>query len=163
MAIAFSVDEIFEMAEQIERNGAKFYREAARRASDEALQKIFIDLAAMEDGHLKIFQEMRKRLGVAEKEPMTFDPDNEGVLFLQAMADSHGTEGKKGHTGKLTGNESMREIFEIAVAAEKDSIIFYTAIKGLVDTKDSKGHVEAIIDEELGHLAVLKVQMAGLK
>jgi hypothetical protein len=28
MSITFNVDEIFEMAEEIERNGAKFYREA---------------------------------------------------------------------------------------------------------------------------------------
>ncbi len=31
MAISFNLDEIFEMAEQIEKNGANFYREAARK------------------------------------------------------------------------------------------------------------------------------------
>jgi len=162
MAISFNLDEIFEMAEQIERNAAKFYRDAAKRASDGSVQKMFIDLAAMEDGHLKIFQDMRKQLGPEEKEQSTFDPDSEAVLFLQAMADSHGTEGKKERSVKFTGSESMQEILKIAVAAEKDSVVFYTAIKELVDVGAGTDKVEAIISEELGHLAVLKQQLVKL-
>ena len=161
MAINFSVDEIFEMAEQIERNGAKFYREAAGKTSDKAVQKMFVELAAMEDGHFRIFQDMRKQLDADEKEPTTFDPDNEAALYLQTMADSHGTEGRKDLTTKLTGKESAREIFEIAINAERNSIVFYTALKGLVSAA-GKDKVEAIITEEVGHLAILKIQLARL-
>jgi rubrerythrin len=162
MDITFSADEIFEMAEQIERNAAGFYRDAARKAFDKKVQKLFSDLSAMEDGHCKIFQEMRKELGPEEKEHLTFDPDNQAILYLQAMADSHGTEGKKSRTDKMTGNESAKEIFEIAIAAEKDSVVFYTAIKELVDAGTGRDKVDAVISEELGHLAVLKTQLAGL-
>jgi rubrerythrin len=161
MPINFNVDEIFEMAEQIERNGAKFYREAAGKTSDKAIQKMFVDLAAMEDGHLQIFQEMRKQLAAGEKEPMTFDPDNEAAIYLQTMADSHGTEGRKNLTTKLTGKETTREIFEIAINAERNSIVFYTGLKGLVSAA-AKDKVEAIITEEFGHLAVLKLQLIKL-
>jgi rubrerythrin len=156
------MDEIFEMAEQIERNAAKFYQDAAQMASNEATKKTFRDLSTMEDGHLKIFQEMRKHLGPEEKEQTTFDPDNEAVAFLQAMAGSHGSEGKKGRTEKLTGKESIREIFEIAVNAEKDSVVFYTAIKEMVAPGSGKDRVETIINEELGHLTVLKLELARL-
>jgi len=163
MPVNFSVDEIFEMAKQIEKNAAGFYREAAKRASDKEFQKIFVHLAAMEDSHNKIFQEMRKQLGPEEKEQSTFDPDNQAILYLQSMADSHGTEGRKSRTEKLTGNETMRQIFEIAVAAEKDSVVFYTAIKELVGTETAREKVNAIIDEELGHLVVLKLQLASIR
>jgi rubrerythrin len=161
MPIDFSVDEVFEMAEQIERNGAKFYREAAQKTSDKAIQKMFVDLAAMEDGHLRIFQEMRKQLAAGEKEPMVFDPDNEASLYLQSMADSHGIEGRKNLMTKLTGKETTREIFEIAINAERNSIVFYTVLKGLVSAA-GKDKVEAIITEEVGHLAVLKLQLIKL-
>jgi rubrerythrin len=57
----------------------------------------------------------------------------------------------------------MREIFEIAVNAEKDSVVFYTALKELVNSGTAKDKVEAIIDEELGHLVLLKTQLANLK
>ncbi len=161
MSISFNVDEIFEMAEQIERNGASFYREAARKTGDSTVKQIFLNLAQMEDGHLIIFQDMRKHLGPNEKEQTAFDPEDESIMYLQAMANSHGTEGKKDRQTKLTGNETIKEIFEIAINAEKNSIIFYTALKDLVD-KTGKDKVETIISEEMGHLAVLKIQKANL-
>jgi len=162
MAINFNMDEIFEIAEQIERNGASFYREAAKKASDGAVQKKFLELAAMEDGHLKIFQDMRKGLTPEDKETDTFDPENESVMYLQAIADSHGAEGKRDRKTKLTGKESIQEIFEIAVNAEKNSIVFYTALKELVPVR-GLDKVESIIMEEMGHLAILKIQQAQLK
>jgi rubrerythrin len=161
MAVSFNLDEIFEIAEQIERNGAKFYREAAQKASDKAVQKMFVDLAAMEDGHLRIFQEMRKQLDAAEKEQMTFDPENEAALYLQTMADEHGIEGKKNIETKLTGRETIKEIFEIAIRAERNSIVFYTGLKAMVSAA-GKGKLDDIITEEFGHLAVLKIQLAKL-
>jgi rubrerythrin len=161
MAISFNVDEIFEMAEQIEQNGASFYREASRKTGDKATQKTFANLAAMEDGHLKIFQEMRKELDASDREQTTFDPDNEAALYLQAMASSHGIEGKKDRLTKLSGNETIREVFEIAINAEKNSIVFYTALKDIVSAT-GRDKVDTIISEELGHLAILKMQLAQL-
>ena len=45
MSITFNADEVFEMAEQIERNGAKFYREAATKTSDRQTKDMFLRLA----------------------------------------------------------------------------------------------------------------------
>lgn len=161
MAVSFNLDEIFEIAEQIERNGAKFYREAAQKVSDKAMQKMFVDLAAMEEGHLQIFREMRKQLGKDEQEQTTFDPDNEAVLYLQTIADEHGIEGKKNVETKLTGRETMKEIFETAIKAERNSIVFYTGLKQMVSAA-GKGKLDDIITEEFGHLTVLKIQLAKL-
>ncbi|MBN2019652.1 MAG: ferritin family protein [Sedimentisphaerales bacterium] len=161
MAITFNLDEIFEMAEQIERNAAKFYHEASKKASDKKIIKTFIDLAAMEDGHMKTFQDMRKALSPEEKDTTAFDPENQAVLYLQAMADSHGTEGKKERDVMLTGSESLREVFEIAITAEKNSVVFYTALKELVE-QTGRDKVDTIINEELGHLALLKLHLASI-
>ena len=158
MAISFNLDEIFEMAEQIEKNGASFYREAVRKTADKATQKTFMNLAAMEDGHLKIFSEMRKQLDASDKELATFDPDNEAAFYLQAMAANHGVEGKKDRTTKFTGKETIKEVFETAVNAEKLSIIFYTGLKKFVSS-DGKGKIDAIISEEFNHLSILYMQL----
>ncbi|GAH47433.1 unnamed protein product [marine sediment metagenome] len=56
MGITFNADEIFEMAEEIERNGAKYYREAAEKASDKKTKQMLLDMAAMEDEHLETFE-----------------------------------------------------------------------------------------------------------
>ena len=67
MSTAFNADEVFEMAEEIERNGARFYREAAAKAANREVKEMFLGMASMEDGHLRTFQEMRKSLTEQEK------------------------------------------------------------------------------------------------
>ena len=59
MTYDFNADEIFQMAEKIERNGAKFYRQTAESCHDLETKNMLLDMAKMEDGHLTAFQEMR--------------------------------------------------------------------------------------------------------
>ena len=162
MSITFNADEIFEMAEQIERNGAAFYREAAVKAKDAPTKKFLTDLAAMEDGHLVIFQTMRKELGKADKEPVTFDPDNEAAMYLQAMADAKGFEGKISPGLRLSGRETLPDILSIAINAERNSVVFYVGLKSLVETDRNRSQVDKIIGEEMGHIAVLQRKLLSL-
>ena len=77
MGMPFNADEVFEMAEQIERNGAKFYRAAAKKFP--SLRDVLLELAAMEDDHEKTFAAMRGQLSAGEPaigEPV-FDPDDQ--------------------------------------------------------------------------------------
>ncbi|MBA7695461.1 hypothetical protein ES703_104089 [subsurface metagenome] len=108
MAITFNANEIFEMAEEIERNGAKFYRQAAEKAADKETKQMLLDMADMEGGHLKIFEEMRSQLSGQERGWTIFDPDNQSVLYLQEMADARGYEGKITPAKELTGTNSFR-------------------------------------------------------
>jgi len=162
MPITFNANETFEMAEEIERNGAKFYRKAAENTSDEETKKMLLDMADMEDGHLATFQEMRKQLSGQEKGWTVFDPDNQSVLYLQAMADARGFEGKITPTKELTGSETPKEILETALNSEKESIVFYFGLKGLVPVRAGRDKVEAIIVEELSHITTLLKQLKSL-
>ncbi len=155
MSITFNADEIFEMAEEIERNGAKFYSQAAEKATDADIKEFFKAMAGMEEGHLAVFSEMRKELAEAEKAENVYDPENEAVLYLQAMADARGFEGKASKTVKFTGGESMSEVIEAALNAEKESVVFYYGLKSLVSDGAGKDKVENIILEELGHIRTL--------
>lgn len=163
MPITFNADEIFEMAEEIERNGAKFYRKAAANTSDKAAKNLLLDMAVMEDGHLKIFQDMRQQLTDKEKEPIVYDPDNEAAQYLQAMADMHGCEGKISPVKELTGRETIKEIIEIALNAEKESVVFYFGLRSFVPDASGKNRVEKIINEEIGHINVLNQKLVDLK
>lgn len=163
MSITFNADEVFEMAEEIERNGAKFYREAADIAPDKETKKMLLELAAMEDGHQKTFAQMRKDLTSEEKEQTTYDPDNEVAQYLQTLADFHGTEGKISPTEKFTGRETMSEILKIALQAEKNSIAFYVGIKDLVPNKAGKDKIQAIIIEEMAHVSTIGGKLQSLR
>jgi len=162
MNIHFNVDEIFEMAEEIERNGAKFYRKASKNSLDKETKEMLLSLAAMEDGHEMTFATMRKELSAEDKEPTAYDPDNEAALYLQMLADSHSSEGKKSPTQELTGEESTREIIGIALNSEKDSVLFYMNMRGLVKSKEGKDKVKAIIDEEISHINLLNEKLQQL-
>ena len=65
MAIAFSADEVFQIAEQIERNGVSFYHRAAEIVPEQ--QTLFGELADMEVTHEKTFAGMRAKLATAEQ------------------------------------------------------------------------------------------------
>lgn len=156
MSVTFNADEVFEMAEQIERSGAKFYREAAEKASDTQTKEMFLNMASMEDTHLRTFEEMRKELGDREKGSTVFDPYDEAAMYLQALADSKGFEGMRSPTEKLTGRESTQELLEIAIGAEKNSVLYYVGLKDLVSARAGQDKVEAIIKEEVRHVADLR-------
>jgi rubrerythrin len=161
MSVTFNADEVLQMAEDIERSAGGFYREAAQKTSTD-MKKMFLNMASMEDGHLRVFQAMHKELTASEKEPLVFDPYDEGALYLQALAESKGNEGLKAPTIKLTGRESARELLEIAIGAEKNSVLFYVGLKSLVPADAGKDKVEAVIREEVRHVADLKRQMGKL-
>jgi rubrerythrin len=161
MVITFTADEIFEIAEEIEGNAVEFYGEAAERSSDEDTKKLLLEMAAIEDEHLKTFQHMRKQLG-AEEEMSAFDPDKRSAMYLQSMADARTWEGRISPMQELSGNETTRQILEIALDAEKEMVVFYSGLKDLASSKAGKDQVEQIIIEELGHISVLLKKLKSL-
>jgi rubrerythrin len=163
MSISFNADEVFEMAEEIERNGAKFYRKAASNAADPAVAKMLNDMAVMEDGHLAAFAIMRTQLSGSQAEQITFDPDGEAAMYLQSMADFHGFEGKVSIDEELTGNETPEQILNIAITAEKESVAFYAGIRDLVSEKAGKDKVDDVIREEMQHVVMLTKCLMELK
>jgi rubrerythrin len=161
MVITFTADEIFEMAEEIERNAMQFYNEAAERSPDEDTRKLLLEMAAVEDEHLTTFQHMRKELE-GEEEVAAFDPDKRSTMYLQSMADARTWEGRISPMQELSGNETPREILEIALDAEKEMVVFYLGLKDLASANAGKAKVEQIIIEELGHISALLEKLKPL-
>jgi rubrerythrin len=157
MSYDFNADDIFEIAEQLERNGGKFYRKAADSISDPDSKTFLLKLAGMEDAHEKTFHSLRTTLTGNEKAPTVFDPQNEAVLYLKALADT------RVFFEKEMTVTSMKEILKSAIEAEKDSIVFYLGIKDAVPEKSGRNKIEAIIKEEMGHIRILSKELVGLK
>ncbi len=157
MSYEFNAEEIFTMAEQIERNGAKFYREAAENVSGSEAKELLLGLAGMEDEHEKTFQIMRSQLTQKEKEVTVFDPAGEAAQYLQALADT------RVFFEKAIDLSSMEEILKAAIVAEKDSIAFYLGMKDVVSEKHGKQRIEAIIQEEMHHIRILSKELMAFK
>jgi len=157
MSYDFNADDVFEIAEQLERNGAAFYRDAAGSVADSAVKEFLLEFAAMEDAHEKTFIDLRKELTTAEKTPTVFDPNNEAAQYLKALADTRVFFKKEIDTSTVAG------IFKSAITAEKDSIVFYLGMKDLVPGALGKDRMDGIIKEEMGHIKILSQKLAALK
>ncbi len=157
MSIDFNADEVFEIAEQIERNGAKFYRKAAESVTNSDEKKFLINLAEMEDDHEKIFKSMRAELTQNEKVITTFDPEGDAERYLRALADTRIFYEKNIKT------TSLEEIFKSALSAEKDSIVFYLGMKEVVPKHLGKDKLDEIIKEEMSHIRLISDKLLELK
>ncbi|MGQ9732833.1 MAG: ferritin-like domain-containing protein [Candidatus Zipacnadales bacterium] len=159
MGVQFNADEVFEMAEQIERNGAKFYRKAAISAEGET-KAILLRFAAMEDQHEKTFQAMRAELPEEARKPFVFDPDNEVGAYARAMADGYVFDVREDPSETISAATPLEQIFKIALQREKESVVFYAGIKEMVPGQPGKSQLDKIIKEELGHIGVLSRELA---
>ena len=157
MSYDFNADEIFEIAEQMERNGESFYKNAAEAVDDSNHQQLLIKLAEMEVEHGKLFNAMRSELTGAEKTATIFDPEGESVKYLRALADT------RVFFQKEIDLSSMEMILKAAIEAEKDSIVFYLGIRDAVPEKLGKGRIDSIIKEEMGHIRLLSRELVQVK
>jgi rubrerythrin len=153
----FNANDIFEIAKQIEINGAKFYREAANRVDEEAHKQFLLGLAEMEDSHEQTFAQMQKDISAAEAAQTAFDPEDENALYLKALADT------RVFFEKDQPEATMKGILKSAISAEKDSIAFYLGMKELVSVKTGQSKVDDIIKEEMSHIKLLAGKLMEFK
>lgn len=149
----FNADEVFEMALQLERNGAKFYRMAAESVEDPEYKKLLQSLAAMEDNHEATFAKMRTQFNDSEDTLAVFDPHGEASLYLRAFADT------RVFFNKEIDTSSIEAIFKDAIIAEKDSIVFYLGMKDAVPADFGREQLDAIIKEEMAHVRLLSERL----
>lgn len=167
MGYDFNADEVFGIAEQIEKNGAAFYSEAAGKTSNVSIRQFLLDLASMEEGHRKVFASMRAALSDQEREQTTFDPEGETSKYLQALASLSVFDDKTRHTPLSpegsSDAEGMRSVLGRAIGLEKDSIVFYLGLKDLISEPLGKHRVEQIIKEEMKHIRLLGSKLSSLE
>lgn len=153
----FNAKEILEMAEQIERNGHSFYTKAAEDVKDADIKDFLNELAAMEVNHEKTFIEMKAALADNEKEDVVFDPYEETALYIQALADT------RVFYQKQIDTTSAEEVLKEAIAAEKESIVFYLGMKDMVPDESGKARIDEIIREEMKHIQIISKELLALK
>ncbi|MBN1309211.1 MAG: ferritin family protein [Chitinispirillaceae bacterium] len=157
MPITFNVDEVFTLAEQIERNGAAFYRKCAEISMEE--KDFLLNLASMEEGHLATFQQMHQSVTSRESDLSAADPDREAGEYLNNMAGGYVFDTRKDPSATLSGSERLPDILQTAIGLEKDSIVFYLGIKEMVPRSAGKEKIDAIIKEEMKHVTMLSAKL----
>ena len=162
MAITFNADEVFEIAEQIESNGQKFYSKSAHRVSEPKAKSVLTDLANMEAEHLKTFQGLHAKLDAKALEELTWDPDGEAVAYLQAAANSHIFKTLADPSSLLPDKAGAKEILELALQFEKDSVIYFLGLSDMVPERLGKSEVLGLAKQEQGHIALIQRTLSSL-
>jgi rubrerythrin len=155
----FNADEVLKIAEQIERNGIAFYETAAERFGGD-MKRTLLRLADMERTHEQIFATMRREL--PDQGYKAIDPEGEAGRYLAAFADGQIFAPKADSTALLGPEKSERDILETAIGLEKDSVVFYVAIKDAVPESLGEDKIDWIIQEEMAHIVLLSKTLSSL-
>ena len=162
MNIALNAGELLTMAEEVERNGAKFYRMAAEQLSEDEMKATLNWLAAEEDKHEKIFATMRANMEIDGPLCGVWDPDGQCEKYLQALADGKVFDLKTDPAVIVKRLTTIRDVLECALSNEKDTIVFYMVMAKKGDEHINKEKIQGILDEEIGHIALLSDKLASL-
>ena len=149
--VQFSGSELVEVAINIERAGIAFYSALAERTRDEASRSAYLDLARMEEDHLRTFQEMLDTVGRYQP-PEAFAEEH--ALYLRTLAESVVFADDKVAVEMARKASSQAEAIHIAIGAEKDSILFYSEMREITRERE-RTVVDRIIQEEKSHLRQL--------
>jgi rubrerythrin len=149
MPTFFSLAEVLEMAITLEKKGRVYYENIASRTKDSEMRELFLFLAREEMRHEERFKALAEKVKASpESLPAKWE---EVRPYLQVITDSRFFAGEDKAIRKQESAEAVSEIFEYAIRFEKDTILFYQEIRGLVSVSDQKV-VEEIIEEEKSHI-----------
>lgn len=151
MGVFFAGKELINIAVGIEKSGAAFYDQLAESTKKAKTKIMYSKLADREREHIKAFQSM---LGPAG-DYVNLDPyTDEYALYLKSLVDSAVFKNERSAREAAQKAASESAALDVGIQAEKDSILFYSAMQGLVRRTDAD-IVGAIIKEERSHLARL--------
>jgi rubrerythrin len=150
----FTLNDICNIAVQIERNGERIYRAAGRNTDDIQMAQVFNWMADEELRHAQWFENLslppRVPPGHEEIESM-------GRSLLQGMV--------KDQAFSLEGDRvrdvaDLDDLFEMSVEFELDTILFYETLRSFVDDADTAEQLNRVISEERGHVRQLESMQA---
>ena len=151
MSVVFSGDELINIAIAIERRGITFYDIMAKSTDDEMARVVFEALVNMERQHISIFEDMQGE-AFATAESSGSSPEYSD--YLRSLIDDAVFTDDMITSEMATQADSDIKAIELAISAEKDSILFYYEMGDLMPKK-ALPIIKRIITEEKSHLQQL--------
>ena len=155
----FRASEMLQMAIEIERSGLAFYAACVRAARDERVGEVFQFMTGEEKRHIEIFRRMEEPLARYQL-PETYP--GELQAYMRALIQERVFAEPEAGAQQAAAVENPFQAIALAIGFEKDSILFYSAMKQLV--RQSEGEtLDQVIAEEQGHIRRLMELRATLK
>lgn len=151
----YSVREVVEQAVRTEKLGYEFYTSMMQRFTEnKPLQEFFGSLANKEKEHEQIFLALEGT--VKDDAPTDWE---EVSLYLRAIVESEFFLGTNKSLLALEQVRSIRDAVTYALGFEKETLLYFYALREVVQEKDIVGK---IIAEEKSHIIALRKFELGL-
>ncbi len=159
----YSINEIIEMAVQIERNGYAFYHEATKRRDlDPKSLEFLAFLRDQELNHEKTFLNLRDD---AEMENLELSQDWEMVAaYLKTIVEGRIFNDPESAIRKAGEAKDIFGVLDNAISFEKDTLLYFHAISDNINNPKALATLRRIINEEVSHVLKLndyKKSLAG--
>ncbi len=150
----YSVNEIIEMAVQIERNGYAFYNEATKRKDlDSGAAGFLAFLRDQELNHEKVFQALRDD---ADLTVLELSQDWELVAaYLKTIVEGRVFNDADSAIRKAAEAKDLMGVIDHAITFEKDTLLYFHAISDSISNEKAKITLRRIINEEVSHVLKL--------
>jgi len=137
------------MAIQLEKNAETFYRAAVANMSTPSLEPVLICLANEERDHSLWFEKLKR---VAQEGEAGIQ---RGEVSSEALRSLVGDQKFSLAEVDLSKIKSVKELIELAMEHEKDTIIFYQMLQSFINDPETMKELDEIIAEEEQHIKLL--------
>lgn len=144
----FNSIEVIEMAKDIEKRGLDFYQSQAKKTDKKELKKLLLKLAEDEQDHYDTFAEMEKKAKNETDMDTAYVYDEEVSAYLNALIEFTVFPSESEVEDRLN---TIEDVLDLAIKAEKDSILFYREMIDYNDGQTAKV-LRKLVREEKQHL-----------
>ncbi len=151
MDLPNDADRLLAMAMDLEETGKDFYEALALGSDNRRVSALCQRLAKAEEGHYRVFQDMRRKLAGSDRP--TPISDKQALHAHELVQAFVMPEPREVHRVAVGGN--VKQALTLAVQLEKDSIEFYQQLLPAVPELVAAA-ARAIIQQEQSHLRDLQ-------
>ena len=151
MPTVITAREIAEAAVDKEMKRRDFYAAVTRLSTNPEMSKLFEFLTAEEGRHVAEFVKIRDQVPIEEVRPEEYDADMQAYMDSVVDERLYSRIDTEDFVQKAI---DAKDVFRLAIALEKDAILFFWEFLPYVSDKDKK-LVRTLMDEEKGHIRLL--------
>jgi len=156
----FNLNEILEIARNVEKNGFEFYTNAAKKLP--AYSDFFTFLAKEEIKHDLVFTGIKKEVISQEEIDAIWDPDQLIGTYFGSLTESAIFKKPEEIKNLFENTNSIEDVINWAIKREHDTILFFIGLKSTLDSEEDKKVVEDVISEEINHVHILMEKKSKL-
>lgn len=160
---AVRVSEIFNLAMDFEAEAVSFYNASAGMTDDPLIRDTFRKLAGMESGHHDKFASLAKQAWNSGETVEGGDQSIRSYLGSIVWARRRKASFSRTDAEDLISSGNAGRVLQYSIDLEKEAILMYIGLEGMLVNQKSREAVNSIISEEMSHIVILSDILGELR